>query len=91
MKREIKYKRIKREFIFEHLAYTNYNLVLNSSPDFPRLKPLQFDFWLDLFIFSLSLPNIPTIHAFGRGPRSLPGTPSSRTFGERTVEISMAH
>ena len=45
MKREIKYKRIKREFIFEHLAYTNYNLVLNSSPDFPRLKLLQFDFW----------------------------------------------
>lgn len=39
--------------------------------------------------FSLSPLNIATIHAFVRCPRPLSRTPSSRTFGERTVEISM--
>ena len=68
MKRKIKYKKIRREFIFEHLVYTNYDLVLNFSRDFPRLKLLQFDFRSNLFLFSLSSLNIPTIHAFVRRP-----------------------
>ena len=63
------YKKIKREFIFEHLVYANYYLLLNSSRDFRRLKLLQFDFRSDLFLFSLSLLNIPTIYAFVRRPR----------------------
>ena len=91
MKRKIKCKQIKREFIFEHLVYTNYDLVLSSSRDFPRLKFLQFDFRWDLFLSSLSPPNIPTIHAFVRRPRPLPRIPSSRIFGGRTVGLSMAH
>ena len=66
MKRKIKckkIKKIKKEFTFEHLVYTNCDVVLNSSRDFSRLKLLQFDFRWDLFLFSLLPLNIRTIHA----------------------------
>ena len=77
--------------MFEPLVYTNYDSVLSSSRDFPRLKLLQFDFRSDLFLFSLSPLDIPTIHVSVRRPRPLPRAPSSRTFGGKTVGISMAH
>ena len=78
VKTKIKYKKNKKRIYFLtlglHLIYTNYNLLLNSSRDFPRLKLLQFDFRSDLFLFPLSPLNIPTIHAFVRRPRPLPRT-----------------
>ena len=41
-------------------VYTDCDLVLSSSRDFPRLKLLQFEFRWDLFLFCLSSLNIPT-------------------------------
>ena len=52
-------RKIKREFIFEHLVYTNYDLVLNSSRDWSSYN-LNFDWSCFFFLCHPSISPLST-------------------------------